>query len=299
LKGLIKFHLLALAMLCAISTGYGQALEKKLELSLSTGHQQEDFHWDIAGNINGRNPNVLSELKCKKISGQDYSAILQWNIWRRFSLSGAYRRVNVRSGSVSDTDYAGDNRTQPTYQENFSDNKGSTTVWGAGAGYIIFNNNLFTLIPYAGYGINKQSLYIVDNSGRFPGLNSSYDTRWNGPFVKVSSSVKIWHALKLAADFTYNQVNYSAVGNWNLINEFQHPVSYRHAAKGYGIDASARLIYKINPNIGITLGYGYFNWQTGNGTDQLYLSSGQVDKTQLNGVWRSGYRVNGGLAFSL
>ncbi|SHN34398.1 hypothetical protein [Mucilaginibacter sp. OK098] len=299
MKRLIKFYPLALIIIFGIRAGYGQDLEKKLQLSLSTGRQQEDFHWDIAGNINGQSPNVLSELKWKNVSGQNYSGALQWNFWRRFSLLGEYNRVNVRSGSVSDMDYAGDNRTQPTYQENFSDNKGSVSAWNAGAGYVIFNNNLFSLIPYIGYGASTQSLYIVDLTGQFPGLNSSYNTRWKGPFIKATSSVKIWRALKLTADVTYNQVTYSAQGDWNLINEFQHPVSYRHAAKGYGINAAARLVYNLTPNIGLSFGYGYYSWQTGNGTDQLYLSSGQVDKTQLNRVARNGYRIVGGVVLGL
>jgi hypothetical protein len=291
----MKFYFRIFIILCSIHTVYGQHLEKKLQLSLATGRQQEDFHWDIAGNINGQSPNVFSELKWTKVSGYNYSAALQWNFWRRFSVAAAYNRVNVKSGNVSDMDYAGDNRTQPTYQQSFSDNKGSTSAWDAGAGYIIFNNSLFSLIPYIGYGVSTQSLYIVDLTGQFPALNSSYDTRWKGPFIKVTSSIKIWHALKLAADVTYNQVTYSAQGNWNLINEFQHPVSYSHAAKGYGINAGAKLVYNITPNIGLSFGYGYYDRETGNGTDLLYLSSGQVDKTQLNGVVRNGYRIVGGV----
>ena len=295
----VKFYLFILIVLCGTRIGHAQDLEKKLQLSLSTGHQQEDFHWDIAGDINGQSPNVLSELKWKNVSGQSYSATLRWNFWQRLSLSGTYNRVNVKSGSVSDVDYAGDNRTQPTYQQSFSDNKGSTYTWNAGVGYIIFNNSLFSFTPYIGYGTSTQALYIVDLTGQFPDLNSSYNTRWMGPFIKVTASVKIGHALKLAADITYNQVSYSAQGNWNLINEFQHPVSYSHAAKGYGINIGVRLIYNITPNIGLSFGYGYYNWETGNGTDLLYLSSGQVDKTQLNGVWRNVYRIVGGVVLGI
>lgn len=298
MKKPVKCYLLVLIILCGACAANGQALEKKLQLSLATGHQQEDFHWDIAGNLNGQSPNILSELRWNKVSGQNYSAALQWNFWRKFALSAEYSRVNIKSGTVNDTDYAGDNRTQPTYQQSFSDNKGSTVAWNAGAGYVIFNNSRFSLTPYIGYGISRQSLYIVDVTGQFPSLNSSYDTRWKGAFIKITSSLKIWHALKLATDITYNQVTYSAQGNWNLINEFQHPVSYSHAAKGYGIKACTRLVYNITPNIGLSIGYGYYNWQTGNGTDQLYLSSGKVDKTQLNGVIRSGFVFNGGVTLA-
>lgn len=295
----VRRYLFILPVLFAAANAHGQDMEKKLQLSLFTGRQREDFNWSIAGNTSGQSPNVFSELKWKNVTGQSYTAMLQWNFWKKFSLTGSYGRVSVTSGSVSDIDYTADNRSQPNYNQNFSDNKGFTSAWYIGGGYTVFNNKLFSLITYAGYGNSRQSLYIVDLTGQFPDLNSSYDAHWKGPFIKVRSSVKILRALKLGSDVTYNQVTYSAQGNWNLISQFQHPVSYRHSAKGYGINAAANLLYNISSNIGITAGYAYFNWQTGNGTDQLYLASGQVDKTQMNGVYRKGYLISGGVILSM
>jgi len=286
-------------MLCIGRVGYGQDIEKKLQLTLSAGPQHDNLHWSIAGNTSGQSPNVLSELKWQNVKGTNYAADLQVSVWRKIVVVGGYNRVSVKSGGVSDIDYSADNRSQPTYNENFSDNKGYTSSWYAGVGYMIFNNKSFSLVPSAGYSNNKQSLYITDATGRFPDLNSFYNVQWKGAFIKVKSSVKIWRELKAMADVTYNQVNYNAQGNWNLINEFMHPVSYNHVAKGYGINAGANLVYDITPNVGVSIGYTYFNWQTGNGTDQLYLSSGQVDKTQLNGVYRNGHLFSGGVVLSL
>jgi hypothetical protein len=294
-KTLFLFFVLILLFLSTTCLVFGQDIEKKVHLSFSTGRQQENFNWSIAGNNNGANPNILSELKWKNVSGEDYSAAFRWNIWHKFVFMADYNRVAVSSGSVSDMDYSGDNRTEPVYAENFSDDKGYTASWSTGAGYIIFNNTLFSLAPYFGYGINKQSLYLVDLTGQFPRLNSSYTADWKGVFLKVSSSVKIFKALNFSADVTYNQVNYTADGNWNLINEFQHPVSYSHQAKGYGINTDTRLVYKITKHLAINVGYQYFNWQTGNGNDLLYLSSGEVDKTRLNGVFRNGFEFMGGV----
>ena len=275
--------------------GQAQRIENNLQMSLSAGRQAENFNWSIAGNISGQSPNVLSELKWRNVSGLNYSASLQWNFWKKLVLTGGYSRTSVSSGNVSDIDYTADNRTQPNYNQNFSDNKGYSSAWFAGAGFAIIDNNRIYLTAFAGYGINRQSLFIVDLTGQFPNLNSSYDAQWKGPFLKVKSSVRIWRNLKLAADVTYNQVTYSAQGDWNLISQFQHPASYRHSAKGYGVNFAGNLIYCITARIVINAGYSYFNWQTGNGTDQLYLSSGQVDKTQLNGVYRNGHLIGGGI----
>jgi hypothetical protein len=272
-------------------TAQAQGIDKKVQLSLSAGEHREDFHWSIAGNGNGANPNVLSELKWKNVSGRDYAACLQWNFWQKFSFFADYGRVTVNSGSVNDMDYNQDNRTNATYTGNFSDNKGYTASWSAGAGYVVFNNKMFSLVPFIGYERNTQALYLVDLTGQLPGLNSSYVANWTGLFVKVRSSLKIWHALKLAADAAYSQVNYRAQSNWNLINEFQHPVSYRHEANGFGLNTNVRLVYNIVNYVAIDIGYSYFDWETGDGNDLLYLRS--------NGVSRYGHEVMGGVILSL
>lgn len=296
MKKLITFCAFILAVMLAAVKGKAQDIQK-LQFSISAGRQVEDFNWSIAGNISGQSPNVLSELKWKNVKGLGYSSALQWNLWHKLVLNGGYSRVSVSSGNVSDIDYTADNRTQPNYDQNFTDNKGYTSAWFAGAGYAVLNNNQLSLTPFIGYGINRQSLYIIDLTGQFPNLNSNYEANWKGLFLQVKSSLKIWRALKLAANVTYNQVTYNAQGDWNLIGQFQHPVSYRHSAKGYGINAGLSMNYNITTNITINAGYSYFNWETGNGTDQLYLSSGQVDKTQMNGVYRKGQLIGGGITF--
>ena len=49
----------------------------------------------------------------------------------------------------------------------------------------------------------------------------------------------------------------------------------------------------------INISYGYFNWETGIGFDQLYLESGQIDKTQMNGAGFNGFNISGGINVSL
>lgn len=278
---------------------YAQDAEPKLQLSLSSGYQHENFHWSIAGNANGQDPNIYSELKWKNVSGTAYNASIQYNVWNKIILYGSYNRVSVKSGSVSDVDYSKDNRNGPVYDENFSDNKGSTLTWMAGAGYKLFNNKLFCLTPYIGYTRNIQNLYIVDETGQFPTLNSSYQAYWKGCFIKVISSIKIWRSLKASVNITYNQANYNSRGDWNLIEQFKHPISYTQIADGYGINAGAQLSYHIIRQLSIFAEFNYFDWETGNGTDTLYLTTGENDKTQFNAAFRNGYQASGGLKLNL
>jgi hypothetical protein len=294
-----KFLIFFLTLLFDLHIVRAQDIEKKVQLSLSAGQQQEDFHWSIAGNISGQNPNILSELKWKNVSGLNYAAAFEWNVWRKISFYADYNRQFIKSGSVNDMDYNGDNRTAPIYTGNFSDNKGYTSSFNSGVGYILFNNNLFSLIPYIGYGVSTQSLYLVDLTGQFPTLNSTYQANWKGPFIKVSSSIRLLQPLKLTAGITYHQVSYSGQGDWNLINEFQHPVSYRHNADGYGLNANVLLVFSITHHIAANISYGYFNWETGTGYDQLYLTTGQIDKTQMNGAVFKGFDIAGGIDISM
>jgi hypothetical protein len=278
---------------------YAQSGENKIQFDITDGYQRENFHWSIAGNSSGQSPNVFSELKWMKLGGQSIDASLQWNVYQKFVFYAGYTRQFITSGTVNDSDYSGDNRTNATYNETFNAGKGYTQGWAIGAGYKLINSDLFSLRPYAGYSDNRQSLYLYDNGNRFPGLNSSYETTWKGAFIKAMASLKLVQKLKFNADVTYNQVGYNATGNWNLITTFRHPVSYRHHANGYGLDMGGRFVYELTKYIAIQAGAGYLHWQTDNGTDLLYLNNGQVDKTQMNGVYRNGFKVFGGLRVSL
>lgn len=276
-----------------------QSADNKIQVDVTDGYQRENFHWSIAGNSSGQNPNVFSELKWTKLGGQSIAASLQWNVYQKFVFYADYTRQFITSGTVNDSDYSADNRSGNTYNETFDAGKGHTQGWAVGAGYKLINSDLFKLTPYTGYSDNQQSLFLYGNANRFPDLNSSYSTAWKGVFIKAIASLKLADQLHFNADVTYNQVSYNAQGNWNLISTFQHPVSYRHHANGYGLNLGGRFVYDITKNIGVQAGAGYLHWQTGNGTDFLYLNSGEVDKTQMNGAYRDGFRVFGGLKVSL
>ena len=163
---------------------FAQVNDPKLQIFVSTGIELQDLHWSISGNTNGANPNILSELKWTKVKGTVTAADVSWKFWRRFSFVGGYSRAFTYSGLVNDIDYSGDNRTNPVYTGNFHNDKGFTDAWYLGGGYLLVNSSKFRMTPAAGYGTNRQYLYITDPSGQFPGLNSSYITSWRGPFLK-------------------------------------------------------------------------------------------------------------------
>lgn len=296
MKKLIVFYFLLAVPAARV---FAQETEKKVRIDVTDGYQRENFHWSIAGNSNGQNPDVFSELKWMKLGGQSLAANLQWNVYQKFVFYADYNRLFITSGTVNDSDYSGDHRSDRTYNETFDAGKGHTVGWAAGAGYQLVNHRLLKLVTFAGYNQNRQVLFLYGDANRFPDLNSSYSTAWKGVFIKATAAIKLTDKLKFNADVTYSQVNYNATGNWNLITTFKHPVSYHHHANGYGINGGGTLSFDITKNIAVQAGAGYLHWQTGNGIDQLYLSSGEIDKTQMNGAYRNGFRVFAGLIISI
>jgi hypothetical protein len=272
---------------------------------VSTGYQQENLHWSIAGNSAGQDPNIYSELKWRHVSGPllrvaaDWNPRANWNHGGRWNVFADGSRVFTRSGKVSDTDYGGDNRTNAVYQQSFDSQQGYSYAVAAGVGYRVLDGSLFRLTPYIGYGVSGQSFSILDPGGIYSFLNSHYITQWKGPILKVDVEGRLAGRWEWEAEVVYHQVNYSAKADWNLISSFSHPVSFRHAADGYGVDAEAAVRYRAGRRVVLRVGGGYFNWQTGKGTDALYLSAGGTDKTQMNGVGRDGWKGEAGVMVAL
>ncbi len=266
----------------------------KLEVKVSAGYERQDFRWSIAGNSAGQDPNVYSELKWHGIGGPSGTVDLLWKVDRRWRVFVSGSRVLTRSGTMTDTDYGLDNRYDPIYHQQFNAGTGHSEAASLGVGYCLLNGGRFRLTPYIGFGIDAQYFPIVDPivdpGGPFAELNSSYSARWLGPLVKADASWRLCGRLEAVAEAEYHQVDYRASADWNLIPTFAHPLSFRHTADGYGIELSAGWRYTVSRRVGLELGAGYFNWQTGTGIDQLYLSTGGTDRTQLNGVVREGWR---------
>lgn len=286
--------LLLYAVLLSVSV-QAQVIEHKFAIALKSGYQQESLHWSIAGNSNGSSPNILSELRWKNLGAISSGINASWKIWRGLTLSGSYTTTFTISGNVSDMDYTADNRTAVSYAENFAADKGSTASGSACLGYELKSSSGISFTPALGYVINRDLLYLTDHTGRFPALNSSYKTNWKGLFISLNAGIALAPRLKVSTRFTYNQVNYRATGDWNLRTQFEQPVSYRHRALAYGLEASAELTYALCKNLSVEAGSACSFWQTGNGTDQLYLSNGSTDHTQLNQVLKSCYQLNAGL----
>ena len=273
-------------------------LAQRLWVRAAVGEEREDFHWSIAGNSAGQDPNVYSELKWRGVGGPVGRIELEWNPLGRWRVLASGSQVFSRSGSMADTDYGLDNRYDPIYHQRFAVHAGHCGAWGVAAGYSI-EWGRWRLTPYIGYAVNDQYFPVTDPAGSYESLNSSYAAKWFGPLVKADGTWQLSGRWQVVADVVYHQVRYHATADWNLIPEFAHPVSFTHVADGYGFEGLAGLRWGVARSVAVSFKGGYFGWETGTGVDQLYLSTGGSDQTQLNGVVRHGWGVGLGVEIGL
>jgi hypothetical protein len=201
--------------------------DNRFNIHLSPKYSIHNLSWSIAGNSKGQSPNVLSELKWKNLQSPGISLTLEWMITSRFQLKILLAGSAIVSGAVTDTDYSEDNRTNPVFYASLSSDKGKLYSSHVTGGYSFVRTKTYNGKIFVGYGINHQQLYLTDDEQ----LNSTYTNKWKGVIFSLENGFYLNSRNSLSVQVTYHQVRYGAEGNWNLIEEFKHPVSFTHSAK--------------------------------------------------------------------
>jgi outer membrane protease len=272
---------------------------KKFSIAVSVNRTTEDLTWSIAGNIQGTSPNIYSELIWKDLQGTPIRLDAQWNFWKSFLIRARVSRMSITSGTVRDTDYQEDNRTLPVFDVTVESNMGTINSFVAEAGYQILKGERIKLNVFAGYTSTRQQLYLLDTQGKFDKrLRSTYEPSWTGFCGTLSANLALSKVIHVAPQVTYHQVNYNSVADWNLIDSFRHPDSFKHKAKGFGIEGSLQLQFHLHEGVALFLEGNYSEWSTGKGTDTLYLADGQVQRTQLNEAVRKSLGIGVGMLVS-
>lgn len=300
-KKLITFWTAAF-QLVLITTLNAQESESrnKFRMGITSGYARENLNWSIAGETNTfDNVNILSELDWKKLTGISFGLHTEYNVCKRFVLRTNFSTLLISSGNVTDTDYGEDDRKSIFFRGEFNSNKGMTIGMNAGLGYkLTFAKKVF-FTPLAGYGVELQNLYMIADLGNVTGeLNSTYKTTWSGISIGYILEFQFSQKISIQHQLAYHQMNYSAKANWNLIEEYKHPVSFEHNAMGFGIVPELSVLFKINAVMNISVGSRFSFWKTGKGTDTLYRSNGEIDITLFNGATRTSVSLTTGVAFS-
>ena len=280
------------------------------EFIFTGGYRRDDLDWNIAGNINGNNPNILSELAWEDI--ESYQVKFQGSlVWPRIiALRGSVNYGWIFNGDNQDSDYLGDNRTFEFSRSNNSTDDGD--VWDASiaVGYPFrFDQTVIgTVIPLVGYSHHEQKLKITDGyqtippQGPFPGLDSSYDAQWEGPWIGIDLRFKareiktFAHRFETYLTYEYHWADYDAEADWNLRDDLAHPKSFKHDTDGNGYVIGAGFNFVLHQHWALNFNFDYQDWSTDDGTIKFFLADGTTHKQQLNEVNWTSYALSLGLS---
>jgi len=271
------------------------------EFGMNMGYRVDDIDFNIAGDITGSNPNILSELTWSDLEIFQIKLSNKTIIRDLFYLRGSFGYGWILRGSNQDSDYAGNNRTLEFSRSNNNAGDGDVIDASLGLGlHFSFGLDWFGITPLAGYSYHQQNLTMTNGNqtkdpfglfgftGPFAGLNSSYDTEWKGPWIGLDLSFDIQKKHTVYINFEYHWADYYAEADWNLRTDFAHPKSFEHVADGNGIVLSTGVIFFNNYPVSLHLNFDYQDWNTDPGTDRVFFSNGAINETRLNEVnWKS------------
>lgn len=288
---------------------YSQEVENpkaKYYIELSTGLREDNLKWNIAGPavIGGvtYNPNILSELEWKNLKTW-YNKIDLKGDQGRFALKLSFGYGQTFEGDVQDSDYLYSGRGGE-FSRSKSDPKNSEMfdyLAALGYKYNITESSLF--IFFVGYEWNQQKLKMkngvqeIPASGSFNGLDSKYETLWQGALIGGDLDLALTPSQRLLLSYSYHFLDYEGKGYWNLRTDFQQDPSFKHEADGGGHKVNLEYTYFLNRHLGLNLKGEYRYYKVENGKDHTYFSNGSTSTTKFNeSVWES-YGVNAGITY--
>lgn len=286
-------------------------------LALSVGLRFDAFDWSIAGTPAGTHPNIRSELEWSQVLSHQVALSGRARVGRHFYCRGQINYAAIQSGTVRDSDYDGDNRTQE-FSRSISDTN-DDRLWDvvAGVGYpFTFYQGRLLLAPMVGLSVHKQNFRITNgfqviserpppDVGPFAGrLNSTYQALWWGPWVGGDVRYRLpappdqappmeW-GLALMYHF---RTDFSAEANWNLRPDLRQPVSFDQEADAHGLSLHAEWLLRVTRHFHLCLLVNYTRWTTDPGTDTFYYADGRTYTTRLNRVTWTSHEVMLGIAY--
>ncbi len=287
---------------CALSTVVNA--DAGVAVSAEAGYRVDNLDWNIA-DIDG-DPNILSELTWSSLNIRQVKLNLDVT-YKRLRLFGMVGYGEIDKGDNQDSDYNANNR-QAEFSRSNNQAEGDVNDVSVGLGYVIETSQRrgaqAYFMPMAGYSIHKQELKMTNGfqaipaTGAFSGLNSSYDTEWNGPWVGMSFwETDARRGLTVGLDLIYHKTDYDAEANWNLRTDFAHPLSFEHWSDATGLTASLHGRYAVSKSWDFIMSLDYQSWQTDVGVDRVYAAAGGSTDTQLNDANWDSIALNFGVAW--
>lgn len=276
---------------------HSQSLNEDFTLETGMTYEVNNFKWAIAGNLQGHSPNILSELKFNEIVSVGYYVNGSYSPFKFLKLTAYYKQNYTINGSGRDTDYKDDNRTNPTFDQIFKSNDGWRNVLKGGIGVPINISRRIKTSPSIFYYQLNQKFYLLSDEDK--GLRSTYKSDIQGVEFSLVTHIELSDFLYTSLGINYRFVKYKAIADWNLIDIFQHPLSFSHTSKGYGSGINIVFGGHISETLSIVIGGALDTIIIKNGIDTTYLITGNEVLTQFNGAKNLIYGFKIGIHISI
>ncbi len=298
ISGLVALFLpLASCAFAGTATPVAFAPAKPVDISLTadTGWRQDHFEWTIAGDQQGRHPNILSNLDWThlEIIPVSLGAELRLRDHWRVQLGGSYGWI--ADGRNRDSDYDANNR-QGEFSRSHGDTSGHTFDAAFAIGYDLPEViQRVTLTPWIGLDYHQQHLTdqngvqdvdtLFHEIGPFGRLHSTYEAEWRGVSLGLDAHLRTSNTTRIVLGARYELVTYYATADWNLRSDL---TGFKHRANGDGWRLSAGYEWIPAPRWMLGLHADWSLFQTRAGTDHTDYSDGTSSETRLNEVkWTS------------
>lgn len=279
-------------------------------MQLTTGVRKDDFQWSIAGDTTGNSPNVISELTWTDLVSAPIKVKGNITLANHWVLDGMASYGDLFDGDNQDSDYAGDNKTLE-FQRSTASTQGNIVDFSGGVGYRIYlgsekeylraDHLWFTLLT--GYSYHELDLndtngiLIIPTTGGFPGLDSTYEAEWEGPwygFELSGNRGRLTGLLRLE----YHEADYYGKANWNLRPDFQHPKSFEQITKGRGVLWNLGGAYQVSDSWDLNFNADFQNWDAWEGIVRFFLATGATPEQQFNRAKWDSYAMMLGARYS-
>lgn len=268
-------------------------------ISFSSGASSSitNLNWSIAGNEYGQSPNILSELKYKNIISIGGFIMTSISPLKRLHINTFYSQEKTVGGKGRDSDYGKDNCQDVVYNEPFNSNKGSSHLLEIGAAYNMITLKRMEIDVGLSYYTKGQHFYILNSD--LQGLKSTYNTKMNGGQISLRNNIHVANNFDLQVLVGYGRLKYNSTANWNLIEVFAHPVSFKDGANGESMQSRISCEYHWNNKLSIFFATMFAHYNVFKGKDISYLKDGSSVLTQFNGANMNSGGFNLGVQYSL
>jgi len=276
------------------------------KLDLEYGLRSDQLDWNIAGNLAGTGPNVISELTWSNVGFHEARLGFRFIGDQTWYLKGYTTQAWGFKGTNQDSDYNEDNRSSEYSRSSASSDRSNAEDFSIAIGQQIRIDNRIGITPLVGFSSHRQHFTMTNGSqtlcdssgtphncsnglGPIAGLNSSFTTHWRGPWLGVDLRFASANRWTTYAELEYHYSYYDAQAKWNLRSDLKQPKSQGQSARGTGTHIGLGLSYALTtPNSFLNFGLSQKQYSTNAGVHNFYLANGTVSSQRLNSVnWRS------------